>query len=281
VTFRPVNPRNAVLEAVALLHFNRQVFAPEAAAVRALHPRLAHDLPRLDEVQVATIAFGPGPPSPRLGAPVSMAAFKKDGTLETRVFLNGAGALLAVNFLLYTKWDELRPKAAGWICMVLAALREIGGSDGIPPLQVTTVGHQMINVFIWDEADGGVTVRELFAEKPSRLADAAWNAAGQPWFAMHSTNQPLDAESRNVALIDSLSFDLAEEPTIGWRLRLEQTLEARFAQPIDFDDLVKGEQEGRLAPIDALLDRLHNETRSLMRSILRPDMLRRIGMEAP
>ena len=278
MTFRPVNPRNAVLEAVVFLHFNRPVFAPEAAAVRALHPRLAHDLPRLDEVQVATIAFGPGPPSAPLGAPISMAAFKKDANLETRVFLNGA--LLAVNFLLYTQWDELWPKAAGWIRMVLAALRETGGGDGIPPLQVAIVGHQMINVFIWEGANDGVTVKDLFAEKPVRLADAAWEVTGQAWFAMHSTNQPLDAKGKQSALVDSLSFDLAEERGVGWRLRLEQTLEARFAQPVGTETLAEAGPEGGPTLVDALLDRIHNKTRCLMRSILRQDMLRRIGMEA-
>jgi hypothetical protein len=268
VTFRPVNPRNAVLEAVVLLHFNRPVFGPEVAAFRAFHPQLAQDLPRLNEVRAATIAFGPSPPSIPPGPPVEMAAFKRDGSLETRLFLNGP--LLAVNFLLYTRWDELRPKAVGWIR---------SGPAGVAPLQVAVVGHQMM--FLWEGASKQAAVRDLFAERPSRLADAAWNATGQPWFAVHSANQPFEFDGKQAGLVDALTFDFTEEPGVGWRLRLEQTLEARFGHPADTADLVEPRPDGGPAFIDALLDRLHHETRGLMRSILRPEMLKRIGMEMP
>lgn len=278
MTFRPVNPRNAVLEAVVLLHFDRPVLAPEAAAVRALHPRVKHDLPRLDELQVATIAFGPAMPSVLPGTPVSMASFKKDGTLETRVLLHGP--LLAVNFLLYTRWDELWPKASTWIRMVVEALGNAGRSNGLPPLRVAVCGHQMINVFVWEGDGHGVTVKDLFAQKPHRLADAAWDAAGQAWFVVHSANEPLVVESGQAALVDSLTFDLAEEQRVGWRLRLEQTLEARFAEPLALEALIAKPREDGQTLIDTLAGQLHDRSRKLMRSLLPAEMLERIGMDA-
>ena len=277
MTFRPVNPRNAVLEAVVLLHFDRPVLAPEAAAVRALHPRVKHDLPRLDELQVATIAFGPAMPSVPPGTPVSMASFKKDGTLETRVLLHSP--LLAVNFLLYTRWDELWPKASAWIRMVVGALGEAGTRNGLPPLRVAVCGHQMINVFVWEGDASGVTAMELFAQKPPRLADAAWNAAGQAWFAVHSANEPLAVDGVPAALIDSLSFDLAEEQRVGWRLRLEQTLEARFAEPLALEVLMAKQREGGQTLLDTLAGQLHDRSRMLMRSLLPAQMLEQIGMD--
>lgn len=278
MTFRPVNPRNAVLEAVVLLHFDRPVLAPEAVAVRALHPRVKHDLPRLDELQVATIAFGPAMPSVPPGTPVSMASFKKDGTLETRVLLHGP--LLAVNFLLYTRWDELWPKASAWIRMVVEALGEAGTKNGLPPLRVAVCGHQMINVFVWEGDRHGVTVKDLFAQKPHRLADAAWDAAGQAWFVVHSANEPLVVESGQAALVDSLTFDLAEEQRVGWRLRLEQTLEARFAEPLALEALIAKHREDGQTLIDTLAGQLHDRSRKLMRSLLPAEMLERIGMDA-
>lgn len=278
MTFRPVNPRNAVLEAVVLLHFDRPMLAPEAVAVRALHPRVKHDLPRLDELQVATFAFGPAMPSVPPGTPVSMASFKKDGTLETRVLLHGP--LLAVNFLLYTRWDELWPKASAWIRMVVEALGGAGTKNGLPPLRVSVCGHQMINVFVWEGDGRGVTVKEVFAQKPPRLADAAWDAAGKAWFAVHSTNEPLDVGGRQAALIDSLSFDLAEEQRVGWRLRLEQTLEARFAEPLALETLAAKPPEDGQPLIDTLAGQLHDRSRQLMRSLLPAEMRERIGMDA-
>jgi len=278
VTFRPINPRNAVLEAVVLLQFDRPVLAPEAAAVRGLHPLLMHDLPRLDELQVATLAFGPAMSSAPHGSHVSMASFKKDGTLETRMLLNGP--LLAINFLSYTSWDQLLPKATAWIRMALEAISEAGAKNGLPPLRVSVCGHQMINVFVWEGDGRDVSVKELFLQKPRRLSDAAWDAAGQPWFVVHSANEPLLVEDIRPALIDSLSFDLAEEPRVGWRLRVELTLEARFAEPLAYDKLVVKPRESGELLIETLLGQLHDRSRDLMRSLLPTEMLERIGMDA-
>jgi hypothetical protein len=266
-----------VLEAVVLLHFDRPVFAPESSAVRALHAQIKQDLPRLDEIQVATIAFGPSMPHLPPGAPVSMASFKKDGTLDTRLIVQGP--LLAVNFLLYTHWDELWPKASVWIRMCLRALDEAGPGAGLPPLRVAGCGHQMVNVFVWDGSGRDVTIGDLFATKPSRLADAAWTAKGQAWFAVHSANEPGPGENAGAALIDSLTFDLAEEKPTGWRLRLEQTLETRFTAPLPLRALATNPSEDGGTDIDALMDQLHDRTRNLMRSLLSAEMLKRIGMD--
>jgi hypothetical protein len=69
-------------------------------------------------------------------------------------------------------------------------------------------------------------------------------------------------------VIDSLSFDFSDQPGLGWRLRLDQTLEARFSALLTPDD----------EPLDAAIGEFHERTRRLIRASLRPDMLEHIGM---
>ena len=80
--------------------------------------------------------------------------------------------------------------------------------------------------------------------------------------------------------IDSLTFDLAEEQPIGWRLRLEQTVEARFAKPLALGTLVGKPREDGGPDIDTLMNRLHDQTRNLVRSLLSAETLDRIGMDS-
>lgn len=277
--FKPINPRNAILEAVVVVHLNRPALDFEVAAVRALHPRLARDLPRLDDLQVGTIYFGSGAPPPHPpGSPVMMAAYKKDGTLETRLLLNGP--MLTVNFLLYTRWNELWPKAATWIREVLNAAAAAHRPSVAPPLAVAALSHQIIDVFVWGGSPGDVSVADLFSDGPSRLPEAAWKAVGSPWYAAHSTNKPFALGGLPPsALVDFLITDLSEEQGVGWRLRLEHLMEARFGQPLGPAELFTQAQSNGAPLAETIMDELHARNRALMQSLLRPDALSRIGME--
>lgn len=280
VSFRPINPRNAILEAVVVVHLSRPALDFESAAVRALHPRLARDLPRLDDLQVGTFHFGSGGPPPHLpGAPVVMAAYKKDGTIETRLLLNGP--ILTVNFLLYTRWSELWPKAAVWIQEMLDAIAAAHRPSIAPPLSVAALAHQIIDVFLWSGVPGDVSVADLFNDGPPRLPSAVWAAVGSPWYAAHSTSEPFTPGGLPLsALVDSLSVNLSEEQNVGWRLRLEHLVEARFGQPLSPTRLFAQARSGGTPQAETIMDGLHARNHALMRSLLRPKVLTRIGMDA-
>lgn len=277
--FKPINPRNAILEAVVVVHLNRPVFEFEAVAVRALHPKLARDLPRLDPVQVGTIYFGQGEPPPHPpGAPVVMAAFKRDGTLETRLLLNGP--MLTVNFLLYTRWGELWPKAAFWIQESLDAAATAHQPGTAPPLEVIGLTHHIVDVFRWRGPAESISVVDLFTDKPPRLPEAAWTATGSPWQATHSVNERFSlAGLPPSTLADHLSVDLGSEEGVGWRLRLEHVLEARFSHSLFLTGLFSRPQSGGMPLAETVMDEFHVRNRLLVQSLFRPDVLSRIGLE--
>jgi hypothetical protein len=256
------------------MRFSRPFFEPELAAIRGLHGRFAKDLPQLATTPVNTIFIGAAPVGGLPGAPVTMAAYKKDGTFETRLQIQGD--LLIINFLLYTHWSELWPKAQLWASSVLDAARTVGLPDGTLPIQITSVLHQMIDAFVWEGESANVSVQALFSSMHSRLPGASWDAKGLGWFAAHSTNEAMtDADIPQSVLVDWLACDLSDEPGLGWRLRLENTLEVRFAQSLPPLALFSGDLATKL------MNDLHARNNFLVKSLLRADMLRRIGMEAP
>ncbi len=274
MAFRPLNPRNAILEAIVLVHFNRPVFEFEAAAVRALHPQLKADLPKLQGPPPNAVFMSQAPvlPGPLVtpGIPLSMASFKRDGSVDTRLLLNGS--VLAVNFLVYTRWAELRPKVVRWMKAFLDALAA-AQQDHIPRLLVNVVAHQMIDVFKWEGESANMAITALMAQNAGRIPEAAWSEVGHGWFAAHALNKPVSlGPLTSVNLVDFVSFDLADEQPLGWRFRMEHTIEARLATPQEGSDLFT---ESSAATI---LDGLHSRNQDLIRRLLRPELLSSIGM---
>lgn len=203
-----------------------------------------------------------------------MAAYKKDGTLETWLLLNGA--VLSINFLLYTSRQELWPKAATWIGEAFAAIL-LARRDEFP-LEITSLTHQLIDVFIWQGARNEVAGVHLFTEQPDKLPPAVWTAVGRPWYAAHFTNQPIQYENRpEDTLVDFLSVDLSEELGVGWRIRLDHLLEMRFSHPVSPDTLFAQRAPTLLA--GKVMDDLHMRNCALLRSLLKPEILTRIGIE--
>ena len=280
--FKPINPRNAILEAVVSVHCNRPLTEFEMDAVRELHPKFARDLPKLDTMTVATLYLGPGAPPARgpntPAPPVTMAAYKKDGTLETRLILQGQS--VTVNFLLYSRWRDLGPKACLWIREVLTAAL-CRSSPNMPPLAIMALQHQIVDVFKWDGDEASMTIADLFKSEPARLPKAVWTSVGSPWQAAHTTVVPyVRGPLPRAALVDLLNVDLNDEPSVGWRLRLEHTSEVRFEAPLQPEMLFVSPEADATPLVEAVMNDLHARNRDMMQGLLRPDMLSRIGMGA-
>lgn len=207
-----------------------------------------------------------------------MASYKKDGTFDTRLMLSGA--TLTVNFLVYTRWHELWPKAASWIQTVLDAVGGAVAPGPVQPIGVTSLAHQIIDVFLWQDGPDDLSAREIFLDRHPRLPEAAWNATGQSWQSVHSINLRNEIDLLpSAALIDYLLIDVSEEASVGWRLRMEQILEVRLAQPIPPEVVFQRASHDAPKLADSVMEGLHNRNRKLVQSLLRPDMLSRIGMD--
>lgn len=276
MVFTPINPRNAIQEAVFVLRFTRPFLPPEADAIRALHQQFREDLPQLQVQAAVNIFLGPGgPPTPQPSPTVQMAAYQRDGSVETR--LAADGPILVANFLHYTRWNNVWPRALGWFRGAVTALSEVSppNAPGVPPLLVMACAHQVIDLFRWQGQPVDATAQGLFQGQPDRLPPAAMVARGA-WQASHTTAEQLKITSDIPAtLIDALTLDLSQEAGIGPRLKLEHMLEVRFNRTLGLTELFGSE-----APqIDRIMNMLHSTNKSFLRKWLRPELLAQIGMD--
>jgi len=276
--FSPINARNAVLEGVVTLALDRAITNPEANAIRACHDRLSLDLPRLDEIQVVSLFFGPDPP-PAMPTPFAMEAFQRDGALESRLFVNGQ--LLVANFLVYSRWREHWEKALLWFRTAKDALLSVQNQEtGESPLRVIAVGHQMIDVFRWDGDPAAVSASVMFKPGPDRLPEAALRSVGQPWSASHSYLLPASphegAGSSSIDLFDALTCELGEEPSVGWRVRLDHLQESRLRGPVRLADILDGD----VPRMEILVNNMHARNKEVVSSLVADDMLTRVRMRS-
>jgi hypothetical protein len=281
LAFEPINPRNAILEAVVIIRLSRPLGSDEAEAVKLAHKRIAEDLPKLETPPTVNLFLGPVPPGgppPPLAAPVIMASYKRDGSLEARLAVDQN--VLVVNFLQYGRWHDLWPKAALWLGTVVdaliahAAVQEVPIGRPVVPLLVTGFAHQIIDVFNWAGPPTDVSAGELFVAEAPRVPREVY-VRNQAWQVGHSVRRPSGWRRFPSAFeVDALTCDLAEDPNRGWRLRIDQTLEIQLATPHSLEGLFSGE-----APeAEGAMRYLHDLNKSTIKMLLNQEMAQRIGL---
>lgn len=277
LAFRPINTRNAVLEGIAVLGLSRPFIASESDAIRNIHMALSLDLPKLEDVPSMTMFVGPGlSPNEMPSTPFTMSAYQRDGALESRLLVNPQ--FLAANFLVYTRWEEHWAKALLWFRAAMDAVRSASrGHDGLPPVEIATLGHQIVDVFPWDGDAAEASASLLLQGDYDRFPRMGVRSVGEAWAGSHTFTRKLTAQSSNslgADLYDRLACNLGEEAPLGWRLRLDHLQEMRLHAPQDPSALLNG--NGPLA--SRLLGDLHERNRELVRSLLSSQMLASIGL---
>jgi hypothetical protein len=265
------------LEAIVAINFDRPFAFNEMQAARASHSSsLSLDLPKLEERQQVTLYVGQefpqGMPPP---LPFFMAAYQRDGTLEARLMVGPQ--FLAANFLVYTHWRDHWRKAASWFREVGEAILKVQGLSGGRPLSITGCAHQITDVFPWDGAASNIAANLILTGDISRLPSAGVGAVGSAWSGAHigtfvSEQDP--AISRQIT--DRLACELAQDPMLGWRLRLDHLQEVTLHHPLALDS----SNAENHAEIGSVIDDLHGRNRSLLCSMLSPSMLAMIGLGA-
>lgn len=269
--FKPINPRNAIVEASVYIHFNRPVAQNETDAIRALHQRkFATELPKLEN----STAISARPGLPPFSAPMlTMASFMRDGYFDTKIALSNQ--LLAISFRNYANWSDVSEKIKDWSDEILQAMISGKTDENTPNLSVLSIGHQIVDVFVWDGNKEEASLQDLFRKPMSRLPQEIWEARGDYWLAIHSRNTRLQEQGN---LIDFLALDLSEENALGLRLKLDHNLEHRFATPVIANDCFKFVDMNSFG--GRIMDDLHEKNLALLREFLRDDVRKQIGMSS-
>ena len=268
--YLPYSGANSIQEAVVALHFRDR--ATEEAVGRArstvqtdlkdVFPRFK-DIQKVPEIQISQegLSMKPGP--------ASLAGFEcskvKADAKPSRV-LRFLDNMLTVNFLEYRDWQTTLRDSLGYIGVVLSSV-----PLSINPVQAFSLRYVDRYTFSGpsDEPSAGM----LFRDGNAYMAPYCFNG-GPVWHCNSGWFEPHDTESRilnqlNVssAMVDGVSTSTVDHNAV-WQLRVpRQTL----------DSLFESSSNGNTSLKDAL-EILHNSNVRILRDMLLPDMLTKIGM---
>ena len=269
--YLPYSGANSIQEAVVALHFRDRVTEEAVGRARStvqadLKDVFPHfkDIQKVPEIQINEkgVSMKPGP--------ASLAGFEcsrvKADTKPARV-LRFLDNMLAVNFLEYRDWQTTLRDSLEYIGVVLSSV-----TLSTNPVQAFSLRY--IDRYTFNGPPDEPSAEMLFRNGNAYMAPRCFSG-GPVWHCNSGWFELPDAGSRilnqlNVssATIDGVSTSTVDHNAI-WQLRVpRQTI----------DSLFEPSSNGNASLRDAL-DILHNSNGRILRDMLLPDMLTKIGMQ--
>ena len=273
--YLPYAGTNAIQEAVIGVHFGDN-FRPQAVerSRAAVVAGLREEFPRSNDIHMAEVKIESTNPSffrteevetARLGG-FELLKVKSDGK-PARV-LRFVENMLTVNFLEYVNWESTLPNSLEYIRLVLSSVN-------LESNPITALSLRYIDRFTFDgppnEAEAGLLLRQ----GNDHLTQQCF--AGGPFWHCHSGwFEQISRKSRILSQLNVSSAMVDQAPTVTidhnaiYQMKApRQTIESLYEPPSGADSGLAG-----------VLDRLHGLNGSILKDMLLPDMLERIGMKS-
>jgi hypothetical protein len=222
--------------------------------------------------QVFQVFIGASEPGEPPAVPFRFLAYQRDGSLEARV--NVQDNLIIFNFLTYSRWKSLWIRASRWYEYFFHELSKISSSSS-DPLLVVGCAHQIIDVFRSADVTKQSLPREVIQGTSNRIAPALFDATA-PCQSVHGIQLAGSFGGRAGIMIDSLAVDFGAEEQIGWRVKINHTLEIHLNQPLTFSEDTPTINEWIA---DGMLQ-LHTYNKNVVSSIISPEMRNKINIDA-
>lgn len=269
--YLPYSGTNSIQEAVVALHF-RNVVATEAvgrarnAAQAELKDAFPHfrDIHQVQEIQLTQEGVSAKP------GPTRLAGFEcskvKADTKPARV-LRFLDNMLAVNFLAYRNWQTTLENSLEYIGIVLSSV-----PLATNPVQAFSLRY--VDRYTFDgplhELNAGMLFRDSNAYMVPRCFSGGpvWHC-NSGWFELRDGgDRILNQLKVSSATVDGVSTSTVDHNAV-WQLRVpRQTTESLF-----------GPSSGENIYFKDALNLLHERNGDILRDMLLPDMLRKIGMQ--
>lgn len=266
--FLPFAGKNAIVEMNIAIQFAMPIEQQAASAAESVRIEFAREFPKFDPVQTFMLNIGVQP-FPAQGVSQTIAGFtltkqKPDGT-PARV-IRAMSNILSVHFVEYISWNDTKPQAVDYVRRCLEKLAIINRNP------VTTVLLRYIDRFTFDGPPGNATANQLFRADtkfvPSNIMDR-----GYQW---HSNSGWLEPFGGNTAALNQLSI-ISDKVQTAAAVNVDHNNIYALAQPRNsIGELIDG--VGEELSLNAILDRQHTANAALLRNLLRPEMLRAIGL---
>lgn len=266
--FNPNTEQHAIVEVVFGVQLARNLSAKELDALVAAHKEHFSDLPKVHRPQIIQFAFGEGSPPADLPimqptAGVMFDAMKRDGSLDWR--LRADDNRLFVNCLSYTRWADVWPTARKFLA---AAGDIVVGADNA----VTGFILQYIDVFRWAGDPSTYNVDAMLDRNSTHLPGSIFDC-GPLWHLHQGWYRNVTDEPKG-RVLERVHLDAVLEEKQVPIVKVDTYIQLELSQKRSWAAIFTGE-----SPIgDALFDKLHEQDKDILKSILTEDMARRVAL---
>ncbi len=266
LTFKPINPRNAIQEMVFMVNLSRPHLEREAEAIKAIHGELAAELPRLRMINSLQITTNPNQELP--AAPLEMLRFRTDGTVSRR--LSVGQNRIVVNELEYTRWNEI--SATALRLLRRATLVSVSGVSSPPPtpLAIRSLALQVLDRFAWEGDDTTFNLSQALSQPNERLPSAVWTAT-DTWTSTYQFTK----REKGRSFVDRTTFSVGKfPPDKRIKVQIDNVQDCQFGMLVE-PSVLMAEDAPELKNI---FDDLHDRNKKLLRSSLTSFLVDSIGL---
>ncbi len=270
-SYLPFAGKHSIQEAAVRVQFQARLPPDLVELMRAgVLETHEEDFPRSCEVHAGEVKINvgdlPGAPSIEVARLVGFELSKPRADGASARVLRLSGDVLLTSFFEYTKWDDVASHSASY---VRSAIARIPLSD----VPVQSFGLRYVDRFAFDGPMEQACAGLLFEPKSEYLAGHCFGA-GPLWHSNVGWFESRNEQERVLNQLNVVSTTVDDVPTVtiehdaAWQLRTpRQSLESLF-QP----------GEGMRTPLEEALTDLHEGNKSMIRAVLLPDMLEKIGL---
>ncbi len=270
--YLPYSGTHSIQEAVIAIHFRGRVSPEEVRYARdTAKAELDSVLPRLNEHhQVQEIKIEQGQLSQLSGEPrlVGFELSKVQADAKPARVLRLFENMITVNFLQYKDWGTTLTASLGYTKLLLQAVK-------LPANPVQAFSLRYIDRYTYDGSLNEPNAGLLLRKGNDYIAPSCFGAGPlwhchSGWFeALNSVDKILNQLNVGSTIVDQVSTVTIDHNAICQLSLPRQSIEALFEPP-----------SGKDAGIEYALDRLHDKNGDILRNMLVPEMLDRIGLQA-
>ena len=270
--YLPYSGAHSIQEAVIAIHFP-QAFDPQTVmrAQNSVQADLKDVFPRSNHIhqapEIRINQEGVLKQEPETGARLAGFEFSKvKADAKPSRVLRLLGEALTVNFLEYESWEVTLEESLKYIRVVLPSLT-------LAENPVMAFSLKYMDRYTFDGPIGEPRADMLFQEENSYITPFCFRAGPvwhchSGWFETHGDNRILHQFNVGSSVVDQIPTVTIDHSAIYQLTTPWQTAEALFGQPSNVD-----------SGIESVLEYMHGQNGSILKDVLRSEMLERIGMK--
>lgn len=270
--YLPYSGEHSIQEVVVAIHF-RRAFDPQTVtrAQDSVQADLKGVFPRSNQIhQASEIRINQGVLTQASETPVHLAGFEfskvRADTKPARV-LRLLGEGLTVHFLEYDGWETTLKESLKYIRVVLSPLT-------LAENPVVAFSLRYMDRYTFDGSNDEPSADMLFRKGNSYITPCCFQAGplwhcNSGWFEAYGDNRILNQFNVGSQVVDQISTVTIDHNAVYQLTIPRQTADTLFQPPSGTD-----------TGIENVLKHLHGQNGSVLKDVLRHEMLDRIGMRA-